>query len=69
MQGGAAGGWVLTLSWHVILAFPEDVLGETGYQGHSCSVRDLLTTVGDPAASPPPPRAPQPRSAPAPPTL
>lgn len=68
MRGGGAGGWVLTLSWDVILAFPEDMLGEAGYQGYSCSVGDLLTTVGDPAASPPH-RAPLPRSAPAPPTL
>lgn len=30
------------------------MLGEAGHEGHSCSVRDLLTTVGDPSASPPP---------------
>lgn len=51
--GGQEG--VLTLSRDIILVFPENMLGEAGDQGHSCSVWDLLITAGDPSTSPTPP--------------
>lgn len=51
-----AGRGELTLSRDIILVFPENVLGEAGDQGHSCSVWDLPTIAGDPCTSPIPPR-------------
>lgn len=55
---GSAGGGILTLSRDIILVFPENMLGEAGDQGHSCSIWDLLTTAGDPSTSPAPPTPP-----------
>lgn len=55
MEAGWGWGRVLTLSRDIILVFPENVLGEAGDQGHSCSVWDLMITAGDPSTSPTPP--------------
>lgn len=41
-----AGRGELTLSRDIILVFPENVLGEAGDQGHSCSVWDLVMLQG-----------------------
>lgn len=48
-------GLGLTLSGDIVLAFPEDMLGEAGDQGHRRSVWHLWTTAGDPRASLGPP--------------